>query len=205
MVAPGGTSSTPSIDTADRSVARTVSSTLLVSDPSGVVSVADSVAPAWIVSSRNSGSGGGGGGGGGASLNSVGVNDAAAGISGFDDLSSTECRAVFALAPAVGRGLVAASDVGATAGGGVASATAAGAACGANGALAGASAGLASVLGFVSAPGPAAFNDVTCDFRISLIPPSRRWTTSRSCFTSTSRPDTLLPSFLTTVTSVPSG
>jgi hypothetical protein len=50
-----------------------------------------------------------------------------------------------------------------------------------------------------------AFNDVICDLRTSEFPPSRRWTTSRSDFTSTSRPETLLPSFLTTVTSVPSG
>src|SRR4051812_29687618 len=179
MVAPGGTSSTPSIDTADRSVARTVSSTLLVSDASGVVSVAESVAPAWIVSSRNSGSGGGGGGGGVASLNSVAVTAVGAGLSGIGDLFAA-CAAVFVLAPAVGRGLFAANDVGATAGGGVASATAGSVAC-ASGALAGASAGFASALGFGSAPGDAAFNDVICDFRISLIPPSRRWTTSRSC------------------------
>src|SRR4030095_14287846 len=65
IVAPVGRSSTPSIATAECSVARTVSATLLVSEARGVVSVAESVAPERIVSSRNSGAGGGGGSGGG--------------------------------------------------------------------------------------------------------------------------------------------
>ena len=44
----------PSADTAWLSVARTASSTWLVSDATAVASVADNVAPAGIVTSRNS-------------------------------------------------------------------------------------------------------------------------------------------------------
>src|SRR4051794_8654121 len=63
----------------------------------------------------------------------------------------------------------------------------------------------ASAVGRCAASGDIAFNDSICDFRTSVFPPSSRWTTIRSDFTSTSLPDTLVLSLLVTVTSVPSG
>jgi hypothetical protein len=208
MVAPAGSNSKPSIETGDFNVARTVSSTLLVSDASDVANVADSVVPDGIVSSRYSGTLTGGGGGGAGSLCATAGAGSGTCAAGFGDSSACGV-AGFGLAPALARGFgasvfsTAAGLFVSTADGGAASAVAGGVV----GATVVVAAGPEAVdpIGFGSATGIIVFNDATCDFKISVFPPSGRWTTIRSCFTSTNRPDTLAPSPFVTVTSVPSG
>jgi hypothetical protein len=104
------------------------------------------------------------------------------------------------LVPDVDRGL-AASGAGSTVAGGAAAGGRASAVAG----VAVAAGGAASATGRGSAAGVIAFNDAICDFKTSVLKPSRFWITIRSGFTSTSLPDTLAPSLFATVTSVPRG
>src|SRR5882672_7786483 len=86
------------MDTGAFSVARTVSSTLLVSDASAVPSVAESAVPDGIVSSRYSGTGGGGGA---ASLTAAGGASAGAAAEAAGELPALRGAGfVFDAAPA---------------------------------------------------------------------------------------------------------